>query len=172
MLTEVGQLRKWGELAIIISMKDGILVIGAFVAGFVIAQGLKFIGALVKKKGKLTWKEAKYWMVRSGGMPSGHSASFIGATTTIGFLRGFTSVECALALSMSLIIIYDAVNVRYAVGEQGKLLNEIARSDGNDKTKPQKLVEGHTVPQVIVGSMMGMVIGVVFGYVLRNVIFG
>ena len=142
-------------------MNDGIFVIAAFVAGFVIAQGAKFIGALIKKKGKMTLDEVMYWMTRSGGMPSGHSASFIGATTIIGFIRGFTSVECAIALCMSIIIIYDAVNVRYAVGEQGKLLNEIARSDGNAKTKPQKLVEGHTIPQVIVGSIIGIVVGAV-----------
>ena len=140
-------------------MKDGIFVIGAFVAGFTVAQAIKFIGALIKKKGKLTWKEAAYWMTKSGGMPSGHSASFIGATTAIGWIRGWTSVECAIALCMSVIIIYDAVNVRYAVGEQGKLLNEIARSDGNARTKPQKLVEGHTVPQVIVGGILGFAFG-------------
>lgn len=152
-------------------MKDGIFVIGAFAAGFVIAQGAKFIGALVKKKGRLTLKEASYWMLRSGGMPSGHSASFIAATTTIGFLRGFTSIECALSLCMSLIIIYDAVNVRYAVGEQGKLLNEIARSDGNAKTKPQKLVEGHTVPQVVVGSIIGVVIGIIAYVLYRGLVW-
>ena len=150
-------------------MNDGIFVIAAFVAGFVIAQGAKFIGALIKKKGKMTFSEVMYWMTRSGGMPSGHSASFIGATTAIGFIRGFTSVECAIALCMSIIIIYDAVNVRYAVGEQGKLLNEIARSDGNAKTKPQKLVEGHTIPQVIVGSIIGIAVGAISYLIYRSI---
>lgn len=150
-------------------MNDGIFVIAAFVAGFVIAQGAKFIGALIKKKGKMTFNEVMYWMTRSGGMPSGHSASFIGATTAIGFIRGFTSVECAIALCMSIIIIYDAVNVRYAVGEQGKLLNEIARSDGNAKTKPQKLVEGHTIPQVIVGSIIGIAVGAISYLIYRSI---
>ena len=151
-------------------MKDGIFVLGAFIVGFVIAQGVKFIGALLRKKGKLSLKEARYWLFRSGGMPSGHSASFIAATTTIGFLRGFTSVECALSLCTSLIIIYDAVNVRYAVGEHGKLLNEIARSDGNAKTKPQKLVEGHTIPQVIVGCLIGVAVGIL-AYLLYREVF-
>ncbi|MBR1796314.1 divergent PAP2 family protein [Candidatus Saccharibacteria bacterium] len=150
-------------------MNDGIFVIAAFVAGFVIAQGAKLIGAIIKKKGKMTFNEVMYWMTRSGGMPSGHSASFIGATTAIGFIRGFTSVECAIALCMSIIIIYDAVNVRYAVGEQGKLLNEIARSDGNAKTKPQKLVEGHTIPQVIVGSIIGIAVGAISYLIYRSI---
>ncbi len=150
-------------------MKDGIFVIAAFVAGFIIAQGAKFISALIKKKGKMNFNEVMYWMTRSGGMPSGHSASFIGATTAIGFIRGFTSVECAIAFCMSVIIIYDAVNVRYAVGEQGKLLNEIARSDGNAKTKPQKLVEGHTIPQVIVGSIIGVAVGAIIYMIYKTV---
>ena len=52
------------------------------------------------------------------------------------------------------------MNVRYAVGEHGKLLNEMARNDGNSKTKPQKLVEGHTISQAIVGSLIGILVGV------------
>ncbi len=147
-------------------MNDGIYVLGAFVAGFVLAQIAKLVGAWIKRKGKMSIKEVMYWMFRSGGMPSGHAASFIGATTTIGFIKGFTSIECAIALCMSLIIIYDAVNVRYAVGEQGRLLNEIARSDGNVKTKPQKLVEGHTVPEAIVGCILGVVVGSLL-YIVR-----
>ena len=59
-----------------------------------------------------------------------------------------------------MIIIYDAVNVRYIVGEHGKLLNEIARTDGNDKTKPQRLVEGHTIPQAIIGIIVGIIVGI------------
>ncbi len=140
-------------------MNDGIFVLGAFTAGFLIAQTAKLISGAIKHKGKMKLGEVFYWMTKSGGMPSGHAASFIGATTTIGYLRGFTSVECAIAICMSIIIIYDAVNVRYAVGEQGRLLNEIARSDGNAKTKPQRLVEGHTVPEAIVGSILGMAVG-------------
>ena len=58
-----------------------------------------------------------------------------------------------------MIFIYDAVNVRYAVGEHGKLLNEIAESDKNPRTKPQKIVEGHTIPQVIVGAILGALLG-------------
>lgn len=140
-------------------MNDGICVILAFVLGFVFAQVSKLVISLISRRGKMSLKEALECLVRSGGMPSGHAASFVGATVAMGWLRGFTSVECAICVCMSVIIIYDAVNVRYAVGEQGKLLNEIARSDGNVKTKPQKLVEGHTVSEVIVGMVIGFTIG-------------
>jgi len=140
-------------------MNEGIPVIIAFALGFVAAQGTKLVGALIKNKGKMTAKEVRYWLFRSGGMPSGHAASFIGATTVVGWAAGFTSVEFAICVAMAIIILYDAVNVRYAVGEQGKLLNLIAKLDSWKQTKPQKLVEGHTLPQVIVGSILGFTLG-------------
>ncbi len=140
-------------------MSEGIPILIAFLLGFVVAQGTKLVAALVRNRGKMGWSEVRYWMFRSGGMPSGHAASFVGATTVVGWLRGFSSIEFAICVCMAVIIIYDAVNVRYAVGEQGKLLNLMAKLDSFKQTKPQKLVEGHTIPQVIVGTILGFVIG-------------
>ncbi|MBQ6605859.1 divergent PAP2 family protein [Candidatus Saccharibacteria bacterium] len=143
-------------------MKSGFYGIVAFVTGFLVAQVSKFIiGRVSKNKRELkNFKEVVQDLVRSGGMPSGHSASFVALTTFLGLGEGFDSAIFALAVGITIIIIYDAVNVRYAVGEHGKLLNEIAKSDGNAKTKPQKLVEGHTVLEVIVGGLVGALIGV------------
>lgn len=146
-------------------MNDGILILLSFVAGFMIAQLAKLLAALIRQKGKMTFSEVRYWLFRSGGMPSGHSASFVAAATACGWARGFTSVECVILICMSVIIIYDAVNVRYAVGEHGKLLNEIAISDNNAKTKPQKIVEGHTLPQAAVGILLGLTVGTVAYYI-------
>ena len=144
-----------------ILMDKGLYVLGAFGLGFVIAQGAKLVGALVRQKGKMTTEEALEWLVRSGGMPSGHSASFFGATTVIGLAEGFSSTIFALALCMTIIIIYDAMNVRYAVGEQGKILNEIVEHHGHKRhgEKKLKVVEGHTLPQVVVGAVIGVVCG-------------
>ena len=143
-------------------MKSGFYAIVAFVTGLLVAQMSKFIiGRVSKNKRELkNFKEVVQDLVRSGGMPSGHSASFVALTTFLGLGEGFDSAIFALAVGITIIIIYDAVNVRYAVGEHGKLLNEIAKSDGNAKTKPQKLVEGHTVLEVIVGGLVGALIGV------------
>lgn len=145
-------------------MNDGILMLLSFFAGFMVAQTAKLVAALVRNKGKMTFSEVRYWLFRSGGMPSGHAASFVAATTACGWARGFTSVECVILICTSIIIIYDAVNVRYAVGEHGKLLNEIAVSDNNAKTKPQKLVEGHTIPQAVVGILLGFTLGTLMYY--------
>lgn len=131
----------------------------AFVLGWFFAQSGKFIGDMVIKKRTLSFSEVVDCFTRSGGMPSGHTASFTGLTVFLGLQNGFTSGLFVLALAMTIIVIYDAVNVRFAVGEQGKLLNIIAESDNNKKTRKMKVVEGHTIPQVCVGAALGILLG-------------
>ncbi len=134
-----------------------IYILIAFILGFIVAQLSKLVTALVRQKGKLSKDEALAWLVRSGGMPSGHAASFVAATTMIGFLKGFDSAIFALAVCTTIIIMYDAMNVRYAVGEQGKVLNKFILS----KKKKLRVVEGHTMPEVLVGIIIGVVCGLV-----------
>ena len=131
----------------------------AFVLGWFFAQSGKFIGDLITKKRALNFSEVIDCFTRSGGMPSGHTASFTGLTVFLGLQNGFSSGLFVLALAMTIIVVYDAVNVRYAVGEQGKLLNIIADSDNNKKTRKMKVVEGHTIPQVCVGAVLGILLG-------------
>lgn len=133
----------------------------AFGLGWFVAQFTKLVAGFIKQKGKMSFSDFCYFMFKSGGMPSGHTASFVALDTALALLYGVDTPVFAVAVCATMIFIYDAVNVRYAVGEHGKLLNEIAESDNNPHTKPQKIVEGHTVPQVIVGAILG----VGFGYV-------
>ena len=136
----------------------------AFVLGWLIAQTGKLIGDLVTVR-NMNFKRAVECFVRSGGMPSGHTASFVGLSTYFIIKNGIFANITVLALAMTIIVIYDAVNVRYAVGEQGKLLNIIA-DDRNRKGKKLRIVEGHTIPQVIVGAIIGVMIGLFCGFVL------
>lgn len=136
---------------------DSFYILLAFLLGWVFAQTIKIIIALIIKK-KLTFKELIELTMKSGGMPSSHTACFVAATLTISFRCGFDSALFALALCNTIIIVYDATNVRYAVGQQGKLLNKLA-SD-TQLAKPLKLVEGHTVAQAIVGFIIGVIIAV------------
>ena len=136
----------------------------AFVLGWLVAQTGKLLGDLVSVK-KMTFKQAVECFTRSGGMPSGHTASFTGLTVFFIIKNGIFANITVLALAMTIIVVYDAVNVRYAVGEQGKLLNIIA-DDKNRKGKKLRIVEGHTIPQVIVGAIIGVMIGLFCGFVL------
>ena len=126
---------------------NGIKIIIAFVCGFVVAQLIKFIVALIRGK-KNIWK----YLVKSGDMPSGHSASLVSATTYIGLSEGIDSSIFALAICMVGIVLYDAMNVRYVVGEQGKALNKLI-------PKPIRIAEGHTFLEVLIGTILGLVIG-------------
>jgi acid phosphatase family membrane protein YuiD len=137
---------------------DGIGAIIAFGFGWFFAQIFKLLGAIIRKKGHLSMKEFVWLFVKSGGMPSGHTASFVALSIYLGRLAGFYSPIFALAICTTIIFVYDAVNVRRAVGEQGKLLATIV-SDPKYKGKRVKIVEGHTVPQVIIGTVIGIAVG-------------
>lgn len=130
----------------------------SFGLGFISAQLLKTIIALSSSQAPL--KEIPHYLVKSGGMPSGHSASFVAASTMIGLLCGFDSPIFALAVCTTIIIIYDAINVRYAVGEQGKMLNKLIEHHGHSRHSEHslKVIEGHTLPQALAGALLGIVI--------------
>ena len=137
---------------------DSFYILLAFTLGWFIAQSAKIIIALIIRKGKVSFSELVDLVMKSGGMPSSHTACFTAASLTIGFRLGFDSALFALAVAMTVIIVYDATNVRYAVGQQGKLLNKIVSMSETQSAKPLRLVEGHTVPQAIVGFIVGILV--------------
>ena len=125
----------------------------AFVMGWLLAQILKLLGAMTRKKDRMKPKEALRKFTRSGGMPSGHAMSFGGLVTYLGCWQGFDSAVFVLGVGIFLIVAYDAMNVRYAVGEISKELNGLTG-------KKMKVREGHTLAQVIVGTLLGVAVGV------------
>lgn len=137
----------------------GVYAILAFVAAWLIAQGWKTIEGLVCEqevlKG-LSFKEKIGYLFRSGGMPSGHTASFTALGVLLGCVYGFGSGIFALAAGVWTIIIYDAMHVRYAVGVQGAALNRLLKKAGE---RELPIVEGHTLPQVLVGAVIGVIVG-------------
>lgn len=154
-----------------ISIMDSFYILLAFTLGWFIAQSTKIIIALIMKKGKIKLSELIELIMKSGGMPSSHTACFTAASLTIGFRNGFDSSIFALAVAMTVIIVYDATNVRYAVGQQGRLLNKIASMSEAQNAKPLKLVEGHTVPQAIVGFIIGTIIAISIQFITFGRLF-
>lgn len=130
----------------------------AFAGGFVIAQLWKFVAGVIssRKQEKRNFKEMVGYLMRSGGMPSGHAASVTALTVYLGCFSGFDSPIFMLAVAFWGIVLYDAIHVRYAVGEQGKALNKLLE----EARKPElPVVEGHTMAQVVVGTILGIIIG-------------
>ena len=102
----------------------------------------------------------------AGGMPSSHSAVVTSLATMIGKTQGITSPIFALSVIFAFIVMYDAAGVRRAAGKQAKLLNKLIETPGLSNIQVQeKLVEvlGHTPTQVIVGAIVGIVSGLIFG---------
>ena len=102
-------------------------------------------------------------MVGSGSMPSSHSAFICAAATSIGQICGWRDPLFSLAAAVALVVMYDACNVRRAAGEQARVLNALGErwQDAPEQLKKKKLNEhlGHTLPQVIMGALLGIAIG-------------
>lgn len=103
----------------------------------------------------------------AGGMPSSHSATVCAMVVATGSYCGVTSTEFALAAVVSIIVMYDAMGVRYETGEQAKLLNRMFNEwmDQGVNALPflggKKLKEmvGHTPIEVLTGAVLGIALG-------------
>jgi acid phosphatase family membrane protein YuiD len=137
----------------------------ACITSWFFAQFVKTITKLITGKvaslrelfGLLLW--------RTGGMPSSHCALMAALCTTIGFRSGFNSDIFILALCFFLVVLRDAVGVRHANGIQAQVLNqlgtELAEKDIVE-FKAIREVQGHKPLEVIVGSLLGLFIGIAF----------
>ena len=95
-------------------------------------------------------------LVGSGGMPSSHSALVCGLATAVFIRHGFASFEFAVAAVLALIVMYDAMGVRRAAGEQAKTLNKLVNWYVLETDKMLKELIGHTPLEVFSGALLGI----------------
>jgi len=132
----------------------------AAVIGWTVAQVSKTILVLLLDK-ELRWER----LVGSGGMPSSHSATVCALAASAAMVHGVGSGIFAVAAIFAFIVMYDACNVRLETGKQAAAINELhelLRKMGENLTPEEKLKElvGHTLPQVLVGAILGIAIGI------------
>lgn len=94
----------------------------AFTA-WLLAQVLKTLVTLIVTK-EMVWER----LVGAGGMPSSHTALVCSLTIAVLKQQGFQSAEFAICLVLAAIVMYDAMGVRRAAGQQAKVLNHIIAS--------------------------------------------
>ncbi|QFR38962.1 divergent PAP2 family protein [Candidatus Gracilibacteria bacterium 28_42_T64] len=112
-------------------------------------------GILIKiKTGKVEISQS----FGSGGMPSVHSSVVVSLATAIALKHGIASDYFALAITMTVIIIYDAINVRYEAGLHASAINTLL---GKVKFKESL---GHLPSEAFAGSMLGIFIATLMYY--------
>jgi acid phosphatase family membrane protein YuiD len=113
------------------------------------------------RRGKWKWG----YLFSAGGMPSSHSALMVGATLGIGLHEGFDSGMFALAVAVSMIVIYDAAGVRREAGRHAEAINVLIDellSGHPISDKQLREVLGHTPMEVTGGVFLGIVISILY----------
>lgn len=129
----------------------------AIIAGWVIAQGLKYILVALKNRNFDHIRQ----LYLSGNMPSAHSATTMALATVVGLKDGIDSAIFAVAALFAGVVMYDAIMVRRSVGEQGVAIQTLIKLAKNQRMVIPRAARGHTPLEVLVGASLGVVIGLV-----------
>jgi acid phosphatase family membrane protein YuiD len=139
------------------------ILIAALVA-WAIAQAIKAILYTIVNR------EFKFErLVGSGGMPSSHAATVCALTTAVAMQFGLGSFEFAISFVLSSVVLHDARGVRQEAGKQAVTITAIVDhllKEGKILELPNwelKELIGHTPLQVLIGSIMGIGIGLWLG---------
>jgi acid phosphatase family membrane protein YuiD len=134
-------------------------------AAWLLAQGLKPPMEYLRSR---EWK----WrtLLSAGGMPSSHSALVVGATHGIGLFVGYDSPLFALAVAITMIVIYDAAGVRRQAGMHAERINvlfdELLHGHMWGENELREVL-GHTPLEVTGGILLGMVVATVNWLILK-----
>lgn len=118
----------------------------------------------------------------AGGMPSSHSSTVCALAISVVKIEGFQSTECAIAIILAMIVMYDATGVRRSAGIHAKQINRLRHivdqlgeemlddidekldeeEEDPEDTKELKEYLGHTPLQVLCGALLGIIIAMAF----------
>ena len=134
------------------------VLIGAL-AAWLLAQGLKPPLEYLRTR-KWRWSA----MLSAGGMPSSHSALIVGATLGIGLHEGFDTSLFAIALAITMIVVYDAAGVRRQAGMHAERINvlfdELLSGHMWDQNELREVL-GHSPLEVTGGILLAIVVATV-----------
>lgn len=140
-------------------MRNDVLICAAI--SWVVAQLIKVLISW-RLTHRFDWKR----LFGMGGMPSSHTAFFVSIAVSIGFQEGVSSSVFALAASVAMVVIYDAMGVRYQTGQQSKVINQILREfilNGKKLTEKNMLeLVGHTPIEVAFGVVIGLGVALLY----------
>lgn len=106
----------------------------------------------------------------TGGMPSSHSATVVALMVSVVIKEGTSGFNFAVSCLLAIIVMSDAVGVRYETGKQAKLLNKMVEelfssSPENVNEKLKELI-GHTPLQVFMGALLGVIVPILLNLII------
>lgn len=131
-------------------------VIDVVFVSMAIAQIYKVVEPFFTKKKFIL---SRLW--ETGGMPSSHSSSVSALSTAVALTNGVSSIDFAICVVFSIVVMYDASGIRKAAGEHAGVLNEITDffTDVFGQTFQNgrlKELLGHSFIEVFVGALLGI----------------
>lgn len=148
-------------------------LLGVFVNPVLIAGVLSW-GFAQAIKVPLDYLTNKAWnwalLLRSGGMPSSHSAMVTATAHSIGLFEGFETPLFAVSMALALVVIYDATGIRRQAGQHAEIINTMIRELAQGHPlKQQQLREvlGHTPLEALAGMVLGLVVAQLIWFLWR-----
>ena len=95
----------------------------------------------------------------TGGMPSSHAATMTATTLAIGLFSGFDNPAFAIAVAISMIVLYDAAGVRREAGRHASAINQLIDELFKGSSINQKQLKemlGHSPIEVVGGILTGL----------------
>lgn len=148
-----------------------ICIVCAAILSMFVAQAWKVLYHSVKQH-RFAWR----YFFTTGGMPSSHSSTMVGMVTTLAILQGRyeggVGYEFAIAVAFTIVVIYDAMGIRYQAGKHADMLNKLLKSEperirekvGFDENNELKVSLGHKPLEVTIGIIVGLVVGFLCGF--------
>lgn len=136
------------------------------ISGWLVAQIIKIFTGMYEQ-GTMSIRKVLF---SNGGMPSSHTASVMALVTAAFIQHGVASPIFAVCAILSVIVINDAVGVRYETGKQAVLLNKITKKifsgDGEHKHNILKELVGHTPLQAMMGALLGIGVAIAMYFIM------
>jgi hypothetical protein len=121
--------------------------------GYLAAGCLKFAVNCLRER------RLAFDLIGLGGMPSTHTTIVVTAAALVGLREGIGSPVFAVALTLAVIVVIDAMDLRRKIGKHAAALRRLYPDD----LEVQKLRErmGHSPAEVLAGVATGAVCGAV-----------
>ena len=102
-------------------------------------------------------------LLTTGGMPSSHSSLLTATSLGIGLYHGFDNPVFAIAVAITMVVVYDAAGVRRQAGIHAQrinvLFNELLHGHMLNERDLREVL-GHTPLEVIGGILLGFIVAI------------